>query len=68
VKPKRGAPKGHPGWGGRPKGETLAICMKCGSPLTAAELRSHFNDCKINLNVYCGECGKPIVNCDCATR
>ena len=45
VKPKRGAPKGHPGWGGRPKGETLARCIKCHAELTAAELRNHFREC-----------------------
>lgn len=45
MKPKRGAPKGHPGYGGRPRGPELAQCLKCGAKLTAADLRTHFRDC-----------------------
>jgi len=47
VKPptKRGAPKGHPGWGGRPRGVTMPCGWKCGAELTAALIRTHFKTC-----------------------
>ncbi|HLJ13619.1 MAG TPA: hypothetical protein VKV15_03925 [Bryobacteraceae bacterium] len=45
-KPKRGpgAPTGHPGWGGRPRGITMP-CGWCGKALTASEMRAHFTSC-----------------------
>jgi hypothetical protein len=44
--PKRpGAPKGHPGWGGRPRGVTMPCGWGCGANLTAREARPHFAKC-----------------------
>lgn len=41
----RGPAKGHPGWGGRPKGITMPCGWGCGAALTASEMRKHFTDC-----------------------
>ncbi len=46
ARPKRRGPaKGHPGWGGRPKGVTMPCGWGCGASLTAAAMRAHFTAC-----------------------
>ena len=42
---KRGPAKGHPGWGGRPRGVEMPCGWGCGARLTAVEMRKHFTDC-----------------------
>ncbi len=44
-KPKRGAPVGHPGWGGRPSGITMP-CGWCGAEVTSAGMRKHWMKCE----------------------
>ena len=44
---KRGAPKGHPGWGGRPKGSGVVLrpCGWCQEPQSAREEMRHRARC-----------------------
>ena len=44
-KTKPGPAKGHPGWGGRPRGVEMSCSWGCGARLTAAEMRAHFTRC-----------------------
>ncbi len=43
---KPGPPKGHEGWGGRPRGVEMPCGWGCGAKLTAREMREHFTTCK----------------------
>ena len=45
TKKRPGPPKGHAGWGGRPRGVEMPCGWGCGAKLTAAEIRTHFTDC-----------------------
>jgi hypothetical protein len=40
-----GAPAGHPGWGGRPRGVEMPCGWGCGAHLSAGEIRDHFKNC-----------------------
>ncbi len=45
-RPKRPGPaKGHPGWGGRPKGLEMPCGWGCGAKLSVGVVREHFKTC-----------------------
>lgn len=44
---KSGPAKGHPGWGGRPRGLEMPCGWGCGARLTISEIRGHFKTCAL---------------------
>jgi len=59
---KPGPAKGHPGWGGRPRGVEMPCGWGCGAQLTAAEIRTHFTSCPRRPDLRSRERGGPAMS------
>ena len=46
-KRKGGAPAGHKGWGGRPRGQQMPCGYGCGAMLTSSEAGRHVKVCPL---------------------